>query len=55
MFGSLLVKSEWQGGVSRVCARFVPPCGERRDNYTIRVLGANLRANKASLKERMIG
>ena len=52
MFGSLLVKSEWQVGVSRICAWFVPPCGGRRDNYTTRALGAKLRANKASLKRK---
>ena len=38
--------------MSRVCARFVPPCGGRRDNYTTQALGAILRANKASLKRK---
>ena len=38
--------------MSRVCARFVPSCGGRRDNYTTRALKANLRANKASLKRK---
>ena len=38
--------------MSRVCARFVPSCGGRRDNYTTRALGAVPRANKASLKRK---